>query len=117
LEHLFRRVAIRLFVDSVLLHKLWVCHRRPERSFRVSGRQFHVCARCTGLIIGGAVGWSLIPLGALAIPLWIIGLVALVTDGLTQLLGWRTSNNLLRFGTGFGVAITTLPALLAVVGA
>jgi len=28
------------------------CHRLPERSFFWRGRQFPVCARCTGLYIG-----------------------------------------------------------------
>jgi uncharacterized membrane protein len=33
-----------------------ICHRRPARSFRVDGRLFPVCARCTGLYMSGAVG-------------------------------------------------------------
>jgi uncharacterized membrane protein len=32
-----------------------ICHQRPERSFVVNGRQFPVCARCTGLYVSGAV--------------------------------------------------------------
>ncbi len=28
------------------------CHRMPERSFFYKGRQFPVCARCTGVCIG-----------------------------------------------------------------
>jgi uncharacterized membrane protein len=33
-----------------------VCHQIPERSFHFSGIQFPVCARCTGLYVGGAAG-------------------------------------------------------------
>ena len=33
-----------------------VCHRRPERSFHTSGVQWPVCARCSGLYLGAAVG-------------------------------------------------------------
>lgn len=114
--NVFRQVLIRVLVDSVLLHKVWSCHRRPERSFRVSGRQLHVCARCTGLMAGLAVGWSLIPIRELAVPIWIVSATALVADGLTQYLGWRVSNNALRFCTGFGMGATTLPALLVAGG-
>jgi uncharacterized membrane protein len=33
-----------------------VCHQLPERSFVVAGRQLPVCARCTGLYLGVALG-------------------------------------------------------------
>ena len=33
-----------------------VCHQRPERSFFWDGTQLPVCARCTGLYLGGALG-------------------------------------------------------------
>lgn len=40
-----------------------ICHQRPERSFSIAGVQMPVCARCTGLYVGGAIGlllgWSL----------------------------------------------------------
>ena len=31
------------------------CHQMPERSFFYKGKQFPVCARCTGVIIGQSV--------------------------------------------------------------
>lgn len=34
----------------------FVCHQLPERSFHISGTQLPVCARCTGLYLGAAVG-------------------------------------------------------------
>jgi uncharacterized membrane protein len=40
----------------------YVCHQIPERSFFVSGHQFAVCARCTGLYAGFAVAVLLYPL-------------------------------------------------------
>jgi uncharacterized membrane protein len=33
-----------------------VCHQQPERSFHLAGGQLPVCARCTGLYVGGALG-------------------------------------------------------------
>ena len=33
-----------------------ICHQLPERSFFLEGRQLPVCARCTGLYVGGAAG-------------------------------------------------------------
>ena len=35
-----------------------VCHQRPERCFWTAGRPLPVCARCTGLYAGGAIGAS-----------------------------------------------------------
>jgi uncharacterized membrane protein len=34
----------------------FVCHQRPARSFHVHGLQMPVCARCSGLYAGGALG-------------------------------------------------------------
>ena len=31
------------------------CHQMPERTFFYKGKQFPVCARCTGVIIGQSV--------------------------------------------------------------
>ena len=33
-----------------------ICHQRPDRSFHLAGAQLPVCARCTGLYVGGALG-------------------------------------------------------------
>ena len=40
----------------VYLAGSFVCHQIPERSFHLSGVQLPVCARCTGLYLGAAVG-------------------------------------------------------------
>jgi uncharacterized membrane protein len=40
-----------------------ICHQRPERSFHLGGAQLPVCARCTGLYLGAAIGlvtWALL---------------------------------------------------------
>jgi len=33
-----------------------LCHQRPERSFHTAGVVWPVCARCTGIYLGGALG-------------------------------------------------------------
>ena len=40
----------------------FVCHQIPERSFHMSGHQFGVCSRCTGLYTGFAVAALIYPL-------------------------------------------------------
>jgi uncharacterized membrane protein len=33
-----------------------ICHQRPERSFSAGALPLPVCARCTGVYVGGAIG-------------------------------------------------------------
>jgi hypothetical protein len=33
-----------------------ICHQRPDRSFHTDGVRWPVCARCSGLYLGGAAG-------------------------------------------------------------
>jgi uncharacterized membrane protein len=91
-----------------------ICHRKPERSFFIKNHQFPVCARCTGFYISVFLyfiyvyffyveyTWFLITVAVLL-------LVPAFIDGLTQLLGYRESNNILRLVTGllggFGLGI------------
>jgi hypothetical protein len=39
-----------------------ICHRITERSFTVAGRQFPLCARCTGTYLGIAVAFAVLAL-------------------------------------------------------
>jgi len=109
-------VITRIFVDSVALHRWWHCHRSPERSFKIRGRQFHVCARCTGLICGLTISPLLVPWRDL-MPTWFaLCCCVLLADGLTQLLGWRESTNALRFLTGLSVGALSISGLLGIQG-
>jgi uncharacterized membrane protein len=45
-----------LFVAFVYAVGSVICHQMPERSFFIDGRQLPVCARCTGLYLGGGAG-------------------------------------------------------------
>jgi uncharacterized membrane protein len=90
-----------VFVDSIFLHRWWSCHRLPERSFSVAGRQFHICARCTGVVVGLVASPFLIPLHQISGPAFFPLAGILCADALTQLCGFRKLTNVLRFSTGF----------------
>lgn len=90
------------------------CHQMAERSFFFHGYQFPVCARCTGLLFGYVI--ALLTWGIIEIPftLSILICVPLVIDGITQYIHLRTSNQTVRFVTGFlcGIGITRLEVSL-----
>ena len=90
----------------------WVnCHRYPKRSFYWKGKQFPVCARCTG-----------IHLGYLSLPFflfglihfnWIISIIFILPtlfDGITQAYFNRESTNFIRVVSGFlaGIGIMSV---------
>ncbi len=106
--HIWEQILIKVFVDNIYLYKLVRCHRKASRSFFVRNRQFHVCSRCTGLIVGYAISPIFLFISKNISILFAISLAALVIDGTTQLLGWRESNNKLRFITGLGTGATSL---------
>ena len=95
-----KRLTFRIFIDSSFWHRHWHCHRLPRRSFSLGNRQFHICARCTGIAIGAVF----IPYAFFAskslLPLWWTSLIVLAGDGALQSAQLRESNNILRFFTG-----------------
>ncbi|WP_411876610.1 DUF2085 domain-containing protein [Vulcanococcus limneticus] len=108
-----RRLLTRIFIDSSFWYRHWHCHRLPARSYSLGGRQFHVCARCTGL----AVGIVLSPLAFMfprhhPAPFATV-LGVLVIDGVSQGLRLRESNNLLRFFTGLLAPLSFFGMLLS----
>jgi uncharacterized membrane protein len=109
-------LLIRVFVDSVSIHRFWHCHRRPDRSFFVMGRQFHICARCTGILTGLIACPVFIPIRNQLPAVFLIAVAGLLIDSLTQLAGWRESNNRIRFSTGLAVGLTAGPTFLTLGG-
>jgi len=87
------------------------CHRLPERSFFWKGKQFPVCARCTGIHVG-YISLFVYVIGTFSLDFWLsLALVAPTTiDGLTQAYMNRESTNFLRFTTGilFGIGMMSL---------
>ena len=77
------------------------CHRLPERSFYLRGKQFSVCARCTGIYLGQVIMIILLILGLrlkIIISLFLIS--PLIIDGTLQYFNLLKSNNIRRFVTG-----------------
>lgn len=81
----------------------FICHRKPERSFKYKNNYFPVCSRCTSYYLGMIVP---IPsyfffLKYLNESYWIyyglILLMPIILDGGTQFLKYRESNNILIF--------------------
>ncbi len=123
--------------DHVLTGADWagygVCHRISERSFTINGRQFPLCARCTGMYLGVALTFSLFwlsgrsrrsdlpPRGILLIFLGLIGLMGI--DGLNSYSHFFPNaphlyepRNWLRLltgmGTGLAMGVIIFPALV-----
>lgn len=76
------------------------CHQLPERSFFYKGKQFPVCARCTGVFIGQLTAvitapWNRIPA---SVAFFLLGLMGL--DWSVQALKIKPSTNIRRFITG-----------------
>lgn len=84
----------------------YICHRKPERSFFIRGRQFPVCARCTGFY-AGLIAYLVVrhfythsyDLNTLLMS--VILMIPAAADGVTQYFSGRESTNGLRFITGF----------------
>ncbi|GKX67969.1 hypothetical protein rsdtw13_32270 [Clostridium sp. TW13] len=92
-----------------LLKYMFFCHRLPERSFFYKGRQFPICARCTGILVGYLLGIIyILSFKTLHIVIEFSLMVPLLIDGTGQYLGYFTSTNSRRFITGILAGISTI---------
>jgi uncharacterized membrane protein len=87
------------------------CHQIPERCLRIGPGIAPVCARCQA-IYAGMLAAGLLALAGVPrrnIPFWLLCLlsVPMAADGVTQMVGWRTSTAALRLATGglWGVSL------------
>ena len=84
-----------------------VCHQIPDRSLHLSGHQFGVCSRCTGLYMGFAVAALIYPLARslkrtdTPARAWLIlAAVPLAIDFSLTYFGIWQNTHLSRFSTG-----------------
>ena len=112
--------------DPLLAASDWsgyaLCHRIGTRSFTINGRQFPLCARCTGMYLGAALTilalfmagrarWTLLPRRGLLLALF--ALIALMgIDGLNSYSHFFPGaphlyepKNWLRLATGMGTGL------------
>ena len=102
-------------MDKRKLH-IAFCHRKPERSFFWKGKQFPVCARCTGIHLGYFT-FPLFMFNVFTLNIWWTIALILPTyiDGLTQAFFKRESKNMLRLITGLTAGIGEM-SLVAIIG-
>ena len=103
-------VAVALMGDGAvadagrLVYRL-TCHGLEHRSLHVDGSAMPICARCTGIWAGAAIGSLLFLGGGVSRPrvgmlVAVIAVLPLVIDGVSQATGLRESTNALRLATG-----------------
>lgn len=87
------------------LSRVFICHRLPERTFKIGKWYFPVCSRCTGIYISMFsyyffVYFVYVEYTPIVIITALLMAIPALLDGLTQFFGFRGSNNTLRFTTG-----------------
>lgn len=99
-----------------LISKFPICHRLPDRTFKIGKWYFPVCARCTGIYIGTFsyfiyVYFNYVQYSTLLIIFGFLMMIPTFIDGFTQFLNFRESNNNLRLcsglmgGLGLGIIV------------
>jgi uncharacterized membrane protein len=89
-----------------ILEMMFVCHRLPERSYFCRGRQFPMCARCTGIGVGYIVAAIIaIFYGSLGVLTSILLIIPTSVDGTVQLFFRRESTNNRRLITGIAAGV------------
>lgn len=86
-----------------LMHfgRFFGCHQRPDRSFFYKNKQFPVCARCTGVIIGQILATILFLINLrLSTLLSVIFCAVMFADWFIQKINILPSTNIRRLITG-----------------
>lgn len=92
-----------LKVINIWIRKSPFCHSIPERCFVFNNRCLPICARCTGILVGGFL-FSIVLMFSDTFLNWQISFILalpMIVDGGLQYLTHYQSNNIRRFVTGF----------------
>lgn len=90
----------KLYKKIMNMGKATGCHQLPERSFFYHGKQFPVCARCTGVFVGEIAGITLFKIGEISSIVIMLFFLVMFTDWFVQYKFQYESNNLRRLMTG-----------------
>ncbi len=93
-----------------------LCHRRPDRSFFWKGKQFPVCARCTGVHIG-YLSYPLFLLQVLSFGFGasLLLLLPALLDGVLQAATPYESHNVTRVVSGVAAGLGVM-SVIAIIG-
>lgn len=88
---------------NIWLRQSHLCHSIPDRCFTYNNRCLPICARCTGILIGGVVSLLIFNIFNiyLSYQISIILVIPMIIDGGLQYLNYTPSKNNRRFVTGF----------------
>ena len=90
----------RFYLWCMRLGRRLGCHQMPQRSLFIGDRQFPLCARCTGLVVGYVLSFALLPLVQPPLVLCVIFCEIMFLDWLVQHLELHPSTNTRRLLTG-----------------
>ena len=86
---------------SKFLGLAFMCHQRADRSFFIKGKQFPLCARCTGMLIGYIAGITIAVITKCEYRMYfLLFLTPMIVDGGIQHFFGIDSNNIRRLITG-----------------
>jgi uncharacterized membrane protein len=84
------------------------CHQLPHRSYFYKGKQFPICARCTGIFLGYLAGLAYaIIWGNLSALVSLLLIMPLAVDGSLQYVTKKESTNNRRLITGILAGVGT----------
>ena len=84
------------------------CHQLAHRSYFYNGKQFPICARCTGIFTGYLIGIAFaIIWGHLSLMVSLLLILPLAIDGSLQYITKRESTNNRRLVTGILAGVGT----------
>jgi len=109
---LFSNLKGKIFKIVNNIFGLNLCHGKSSRSLNLFGKKMPMCARCFGMLIGVYIFVPIFLIYFLYNPANFyyfvfvpIFLLPGFIDGVTQMMGYRISNNLIRLITGFFIGM------------